>query len=75
VNSVNRMLRDAAGFTRMKVNSGCTNVIESLEQTLYKAGSRDIDKGQRMEHITDALGYAVELEFPIKKIVIAGHSL
>lgn len=75
VNSVNRMLKDAAGFTRMKVNSGCTNVIESLEQTLYKAGSRDIDKGQRMEHITDALGYAVELEFPIKKIVIAGHSL
>ena len=44
-------------------------------QTLYKAGSRDIDKAASMEHITDALGYCVELEYPTKKIVIAGRSL
>ncbi len=75
VNSVNRMLKDAAGTTRLRVNPGCTNVVESLEQTLYKPGSRDIDKAASMEHITDALGYAVEIEFPIKKIVIAGHSI
>lgn len=75
VNSVNRMLKDAAGTTRLRVNPGCTNVVESLEQTLYKPGSRDVDKTASMEHITDALGYAVEIEFPIKKIVIAGHSI
>lgn len=75
VNSVNRMLKDASGTVRLRVNPGCTNVVESLEQTLYKGGSRDIDKAAGMEHITDAMGYAVELEFPIKKIVIAGHSL
>ncbi len=75
VNSVNRMLRDAAGNVRLKVNPGCTNVVESLEQTLYKAGSRDIDKAQSMEHITDALGYCIEMEHSVKKIVIAGRSL
>lgn len=75
VNSVNRMLRNADGAMRLMVAPGCRNVIESLEQTLYKAGSRDIDKAAGMEHITDALGYPVELEFPTKQIVIAGRSL
>lgn len=75
VNSVNRMLRSADGNIRIMVGTGCRNVIESLEQTLYKAGSRDIDKAAGMEHITDALGYPIELEFPTKQIVIAGRSL
>lgn len=75
VNSVNRMLRSADGNIRIMVGTGCRNVIESLEQTLYKAGSRDIDKAAGMEHITDALGYPVELEFPTRQIVIAGRSL
>lgn len=75
VNAVNRVLKDAAGNIRFKVGAGCANVIESLEQTLYKAGSRDIDKAQSMEHITDALGYCIDIERPIRKIVIAGHSI
>lgn len=75
VNAVNRMLRNADGTIRLMVNSTCRNLIESMEQTLYKAGSRDIDKAAGMEHITDALGYAIELEFPTKQIVIAGRSL
>jgi hypothetical protein len=75
VNSVNRLLLDASGKITLKVNPGCTNVVQSLEQTLYKAGSRDIDKAQSMEHITDAMGYCVELEHPVKKIVLHGHSL
>lgn len=75
VNAVNRMLKDAAGGTRLLIAPGCTNVVESLEQTLYKAGTRDIDKAASMEHITDALGYCIELEFPTKKVVIAGRSL
>lgn len=75
VNAVNRMLKDAAGGTRLLVAPGCRNVVESLEQTLYKPGTRDIDKAQSMEHITDALGYCIELEFPTKKVIIAGRSL
>lgn len=75
VNAVNRMVKDAAGQIKLLINPGCTNVIQSLEQTLYKKGTRDIDKAQSMEHITDALGYCLDFEFPVKKIVIAGHSL
>lgn len=75
VNSVNRQILDAAGNMHLFVNPGCTNVVQSLEQTLYKAGSRDIDKAASMEHITDALGYCIELERPVKKIVVAGHSI
>lgn len=75
VNAVNRLLRDASGAVKMKVAPGCTNVIESLEQTLYKAGTRDIDKKQSMEHITDAMGYCIDIEFPLKKVTIAGVSI
>lgn len=75
VNAVNKMIRSADGNIRLMVNKNCRNVIDSLEQTLYKAGSRDIDKKMSMEHITDALGYCIELEFPTRQIVIAGRSL
>lgn len=75
VNSLNRMLMNANGQIMLRVNNSCTNTIESLEQTLYKAGSRDIDKKPGVEHITDALGYPVEIEFPIRKIQILGVSI
>lgn len=75
VNSVNRVIKDATGATKLFVAPGCAHVIESLEQTLYKSGTRDIDKAASMEHITDAMGYCVEIEFGVKKIVIAGASI
>lgn len=75
VNAVNRMLRDASGVVKMKVNSVCQNTINSFEQVLYKEGSPDIDKRPGIEHITDAIGYPIELEFPTRKIKVAGRSL
>lgn len=75
VNSVNRMLMDAAGNIRLRVDESCKQTIMSLEQTMYKEGSRDIDKRPGAEHMTDALGYAIHREFPSREIVIAGASL
>jgi hypothetical protein len=75
VNAVNRMLRSADGQIRLRVDSGCKTLIESLEQTIYKPGTRDIDKSMGVEHITDGLGYCIELEFPVHKIEVAGISL
>jgi hypothetical protein len=75
VNSVNRMLRAADGTVRFRVDRSCKTLIDSLEQTIYKKGSRDIDKSAGNEHITDALGYCIELEYPVRKVVIAGISL
>lgn len=74
VNSVNRMLRAADGSIRLRIDPKCVHLIKSLEQTIYKKGSRDMDKDMGVEHSTDALGYPIELEFPIRKFEYKGYS-
>lgn len=75
INAVNRMILSASGDVKLLVNEKCKQTIRSLEQTMYKEGSRDIDKAMSVEHVTDALGYCIEYNFPVRKIVIAGVSL
>jgi phage terminase large subunit len=75
VNSVNRMLKTADGTIRLYVNPVCKKLIEGLEQTIYKPGSRDVDKSAGVEHSCDALGYPVELNFPVRKFKAMGVSL
>lgn len=75
VNSVNRMLKTADGHIKLRINDKCKHLINSFEQTIYKAGGRDVDKSGGVEHSADAIGYAIELEFPTRKIEIGGISL
>lgn len=75
VNAVNKMLKAADGSVRLKVNSRCKHLIDSLEQTLYKKGTYEVDKALGVEHITDALGYPIELEFPRRKFEPTGISI
>jgi hypothetical protein len=75
VNSVNRMLKAADGTIRLRIDPVCERLIESLEQTIYKPDSRDIDKDKGTEHMTDALGYPIELLFPIARPVTMGISI
>lgn len=75
VNSVNKLLMDATGRVRLRVDTKAKECIKSLEQTLYREGTRDIDKRPGHEHMTDALGYPIEIEFPSRQIVIGGASL
>ncbi|MBA8881717.1 phage terminase large subunit [Phyllobacterium myrsinacearum] len=65
VNSVNRLLLSADGQNRLKVNRNCKGLIDSLEQTVYKEGSRDVDKSAGVEHATDALGYYSDFRHPV----------
>lgn len=74
INAVNRVLRSADGIIRLKVNKSCRHLIESLEQTLYRKNSPEVDKTQGIEHITDALGYAIEFQFPRRRFEPAGLS-
>lgn len=74
VNSVNRMFKSADGNIRLYVDPTCENLIESLEQTIYKPGGREIDKDASVEHMADALGYPIEYQFPMRKVQIAGAS-
>jgi hypothetical protein len=75
VNAVNKMLRSADGQIRLRIDQSCVHLVESLEQTLYKAGTSEIDKRLGLEHITDALGYPIELQFPRRPVVIVGASV
>jgi len=75
VNCVNRMFKAADGTVRLRVSHKCRHLIESLEQTTYKEGSREIDKRAGIEHSADALGYAIEYRFPMKDPKLIGISL
>jgi hypothetical protein len=75
VNSVNRMLKAADGTIRLKINSHCKHVINAFEQTIYKRGTRDVDKAAGVEHSADAAGYCIELEHPVRKVEVGGISL
>jgi hypothetical protein len=75
VNAVNRMFKAADGSIRMRVDRNCKHTIDALEQTIYKKGTRDVDKSMGVEHAADALGYCIDLEFPVRKIEILGVSI
>ncbi len=75
INSVNRMFRAADGTIRMFIDPCAERLIESVEQTIYKEGSRDVDKEMNIEHMGDALGYPIEFMYPIRMPIIAGVSL
>lgn len=75
VNAVNRMLRAADGSIRLRINESCKHLINAFEQTIYKPGTRDVDKAAGVEHSADAAGYCIEFEYPVRKIEIAGVSI
>lgn len=75
INAVNRMLMSADGTVRMRVNKKCLKTIEAFEQVIYKPGTRVVDKSMNIEHITDAVGYCVNKEFPVRKVTIFGYNL
>ena len=75
VNAVNRILRSANGTIRMRVDARCKHTITALEQVIYKAGTREVDKTMGIEHCADALGYCIDLEFPVHVVEILGVSL
>jgi hypothetical protein len=75
VNAVNRMFKSADGGIRMRVDKKCKETITALEQTIYKPGSREVDKSAGVEHAADALGYCIDIEFPSKNIKILGVSI
>jgi hypothetical protein len=76
INAVNRLLKDAAGRTRLWVlkteparRCPTIEVVRSFQRTSKKAGTDDLEKKPRETHThqTDALGYLVHQEFPVRK--------
>jgi len=81
INAVNSRLMSANGTVRMMVDGyKAPNVVKDLEGVvLLEGGSGEIDKKKTplLTHISDAVGYYIEYEFPIaentfRKVEIGG---
>lgn len=72
INAVNAMLVSADGRVRLVIDRRCKELIKSLEQTLYKSGTSQVDKGPGVEHMADALGYPIEFLFPRAAVTLIG---
>lgn len=73
--SVNRLLEDASGRRRLFIDPSCRTLISGLEQLIYVPNTAEPDKTGGHDHITDAIGYPIEFEFPIKAtFTSAGYS-
>lgn len=75
VNATNRMFKSADGAVHCYIDERCKHTITAFEQTQYKPGTREIDKAPGIEHPADGAGYCFDIEFPVRKIRIAGISL
>ena len=63
VNAMNKALQD-----NMIIDPSCKDLINDLERTVNKPNTREIDKSNKeLTHLTDALGYSVEWEYPAVK--------
>lgn len=76
INSVNRLLKDAHGRTRLwirKTEPGrkcrTRELVRSFQRTTKKAGTDDIEKksGETHTHAGEAVGYLAHAEFPVRK--------
>lgn len=71
INAVNTRLKRANGEIWMMVDSAkAPNVVKDFEGvTLLKGGSGEIDKkaSPKLTHLTDAIGYRVEYDFPVQE--------
>jgi len=65
VNEVNALCENAKGHRRYYVNPNCKKTIKCLNGLTYKDNTSQIDKKLGLDHMTDALGYLIHMEFPI----------
>jgi hypothetical protein len=72
INCVNAVLRNHAGERRLRIDPRCKQLIKDLEQVGWKADPHgnplaELDKSDFMRtHASDALGYLVAREYPIR---------
>jgi len=67
INAVNSKLCNSLGERTLFVDPKCKKVIECLEKHVYKEGTVQPDKDSGMDHMSDALRYAVDYMFPVRR--------
>jgi hypothetical protein len=72
INEVNALCQNAKGQRRLFINpKKCKSLIKCLDGLTYKDGTSIPDKSIGLDHMTDALGYLIHMEFPIVKKELA----
>jgi hypothetical protein len=69
INAVNSRLCNAKGQRHLFISPRCKYTIEALERQTYKEGTTQPDKDSGWDHTNDALGYAVDYMFPVRRDV------
>lgn len=67
INEVNALCHNAKNERRLFINPKCKKLIKCIEGLTYKKDTSLPDKSLGLDHMTDALGYLVHMEFPIIK--------
>jgi hypothetical protein len=67
INAVNARLCSAAGVRHLFISPKCKYAIQCLERQVYKEGSNAIPEKGEFDHFNDALGYAIDYLWPIKR--------
>lgn len=69
INAVNSKLCNSLGQRNLFVDPSCKRLIECLEKHTYKEGTTQPDKDSGYDHMSDALRYAVDYLFPVRRDV------
>jgi len=65
VNEVQAMLCNAEERRRLKIHPRCSRLIYSFQGLTYKDNTSQPDKSSGLDHMCDAIGYLIDMEFPI----------
>jgi len=68
----NAQLLDLKGRVHLFIHESCTYTIRDYEKVAIKPGTRDLDKTSdpSLTHHTDAIGYYIAKEFPVRGIKV-----
>ena len=67
INAANSVFKQREGTQRFLVDQRCRNVIKSLRNYSYKENTQVPDKDSGYDHMFDALTYAIEYIYPVKR--------
>ena len=75
VAAMNAMLCNAQGERRLFVHPRCKYLTKDLEQVAWKPATKILDQASdpMLTHISDALGYLIESEMPLRQSGTAGY--
>jgi len=67
INAVNSLLLNADKQVRLLVDPKCKMTVKAMEKMAYKEGTNVPDLNNDYNHVSDALGYAIEYQYPVAK--------